>query len=410
MTSVAVVGAGISGLTAAKYLQSKHNVTVFEARDKLGGHTDTHSIEIDGEELQVDTGFIVFNDRTYPNFIRMIESLGVSSTATEMSFSVSSPGFEYNGHNLNTLFSQRRNLFRPGFLRMVRDILRFNKEARTLSEEDESLDTGTYLARNNYSEQFSNNYLLPMAAAIWSTGSEPVRAFPISALVRFFNHHGLMDLKNRPQWRVINDGSRSYVNAIESELQDVRLSQSVTGITRQQDHVSITTAAGTEDFDFIVIASHSDQALRMLNDASNDEERILGQMKYTSNRVTLHTDASIMPTRSLSWASWNYHLDRSNDSAALTYYMNRLQHLTVKTPVLVTLNDPGMIDDSKVLGSFEYDHPFYNHEMLDAQSQWETISGHNRTHYAGAYWSNGFHEDGVVSALKVCEQLGVEPC
>lgn len=410
MTSVAVVGAGISGLTAAKYLQNKYNVTLFEARDTLGGHTDTHGIEIDGEELQVDTGFIVFNDRTYPNFIKMLDSLGVSSTATEMSFSVSSPGFEYNGHNLNSLFSQRRNLFRPGFLRMVKDILRFNKEARELSEEDETQDTGTYLARNNYSDEFSKNYLLPMAAAIWSTGSEPVRQFPIGALVRFFNHHGLMDLKNRPQWRVIDNGSQSYVKQIASELHDVRLSHVVTQIERQQEQISITTSNGTENFDFVVIAAHSDQALSMLDDASKDEIRILSQMKYTRNQVTLHTDASIMPKRPLSWASWNYHLNRSNESAALTYYMNRLQHLPIRTPVLVTLNDPGLIDDTKVLGNFEYDHPFYDHEMLEAQSQWGEISGHNRTYYAGAYWSNGFHEDGVVSALRVCKQLGVEPC
>ena len=410
MASIAVIGSGISGLTAAHYLQRRHQVTLFEADDRPGGHTDTHSIKVDGCEINVDTGFIVFNDRTYPNFIRLIESLGVTATATEMSFSVSGAGFEYNGHNLNTLFAQRSNLVKPRFLRMVRDILRFNEQARSLNEADQQLDTGSYLEKHQYSEAFCNHYLLPMAAAIWSTGSEPVRQFPIAALVRFFEHHGLMDLKNRPQWRVIDGGSRSYVRKIVDGLQDLRLSCSVSSIRRDADQVTLTTPAGTEQFDFLVLAVHSDQALKLLSDPSDSESSLLSQMIYTPNQVKLHTDASIMPQRPLAWASWNYHLDRDTRQAALTYDMNRLQHLPVKTPVLVTLNDPGLIDDAKVIDTFEYAHPFYDHAMLDAQSCWQMISGQNRTYYAGAYWHNGFHEDGVVSALNVCRQLGVSVC
>jgi len=410
MARVAVVGSGISGLTAAYYLQRKHDVTVLEADHRPGGHTHTHTIEIDHQRINVDTGFIVFNDRTYPNFIKLLDELGVSAEATEMSFSVSGNGLEYNGHNLNTLFAQRRNLLRPSFLRMVKDILRFNSEARQLSEQEAQMDTGTYLARQGYSDTFSHQYLLPMAAAIWSTGSEPIKKFPIAALVRFFEHHGLMDLKNRPQWRVVDNGSASYVRKLTGVLQDLRIGCAVQQVERTPDNVIVKTPAGSENFDHVVLAVHSDQALKLLADPSHAETAVLGSMKYTRNEVKLHTDATIMPRRRRAWASWNYHLERASDQAALTYYMNRLQHLPVSTPVLVTLNDPGNIDETKVLRRVEYEHPFYDQSMLAAQSRWNQISSANRTYYAGAYWRNGFHEDGVVSALRVCRQLGVPVC
>lgn len=410
MEKVAVVGSGISGLTAAHYLQERYQVTVFEADDRAGGHVNTHQLVVDGLKLNVDSGFIVFNDRTYPNFIRLIDSLGITSSATEMSFSVSGRSIEYNGHNLNTLFADRRNLLRPTFLRMVRDIFRFNSEARDLRSSDKVLDVGTYLETHRYSDEFSNQYLLPMAAAIWSTGIESITEFPIAALVRFFDHHGLMDLRDRPQWRVIKGGANLYVQKIISQLQDFRYSSPVVRVERGVERVEVITPDNREFFDYLVIATHSDQALALLSDQSVAEQNILSRMKYTRNKVKLHTDSSIMPRRRRAWASWNYHLDRAQGSAALTYYMNRLQHLSVATPVMVTLNDPGIIDDEKVIGVTEYDHPFYNHDMLSAQKQWHAISGQKRTYFAGAYWRNGFHEDGVVSALKVCKQLGVEVC
>ena len=410
MKKIAVIGSGISGLAAAHYLQRHHQVTVYEADRRPGGHSHTHDLDISGTALSVDSGFIVFNDRTYPRFIELLDSLDIASTPTEMSFSVSGQGVEYNGHSLNTLFADRKNLVRPGFLRMVNDILRFNRESRNMSDADRLLDTGAYLDKHRYSQEFCARYLLPMAAAIWSTGTGSITEFPIEALVRFFDHHGLLDLRDRPQWRVIEGGSKTYVNKVVSQLSDLRLSSPVIRIERDKEAVRIVTPETQDSFDYVVVAVHSDQVLSMLADPSPEERSIFRRMKYSRNEAKLHTDARIMPQRQLAWASWNYHLERDEGQAALTYYMNRLQHLPVETPVLVTLNDPGIIDDDKVLAVMQYDHPFYDHDMLSAQKEWEKISGQQRTYYAGAYWQNGFHEDGVVSALRVCEQLGLNVC
>lgn len=410
MKKIAVIGSGISGLAAAHYLQRHHQVTVYEADRRPGGHSHTHDLDISGTALSVDSGFIVFNDRTYPRFIELLDSLDIASTPTEMSFSVSGQGVEYNGHSLNTLFADRKNLVRPGFLRMVNDILRFNRESRNMSDADRLLDTGAYLDKHRYSQEFCARYLLPMAAAIWSTGTGSITEFPIEALVRFFDHHGLLDLRDRPQWRVIEGGSKTYVNKVVSQLCDLRLSSPVIRIERDKEAVRIVTPETQDSFDYVVVAVHSDQVLSMLADPSPEERSIFRRMKYSRNEAKLHTDARIMPQRQLAWASWNYHLERDEGQAALTYYMNRLQHLPVETPVLVTLNDQGVIDDDKVLAVMQYDHPFYDHDMLSAQKEWEKISGQQRTYYAGAYWQNGFHEDGVVSALRVCEQLGLNVC
>lgn len=412
MGSVAVIGAGVSGLTAAHYLSRKHEVTLFEASDYLGGHTDTHDIKVDNKAISVDTGFIVFNDRTYPNFIKLLDELGCRYLPTEMSFSIKASrlNLEYNGHNLNSLFAQRSNLFRPSFLKMVNDILRFNREAPGCLKDELNLTIGEYLRAKGYSHEFQNHYLLPMAAAIWSTGSKPVRQFPVKSLVRFFDHHGLLSIRNRPQWFVLEGGSRSYVDRLRQRLARVRLSTPVHKIVRDRNAVTVQGIGFAQSFDQVVIATHSDQALALLEDPTPREQAILGDIHYTPNKVTLHSDESVLPTRSLARASWNYNLDGPEGSASLTYDMNRLQHLDTKKPVLVTLNDRGSIDPKKVIKELHYAHPFFDHRMLAAQERHDEISGMNRTHYAGAYWRNGFHEDGVVSALKVCKALGVRTC
>ena len=412
---IAVVGSGISGLSAAYYLSRLYRVTLFECHDYIGGHTHTHNVTVDDKSLRVDTGFIVHNDRTYPYFSQLINELGCRWRPTEMSFSVKSSTVEYNGHNLNTLFCQRRNLLNPRFLRMVKDILRFNKQAHRLDSVDKGLTIGEYLDQHQYSAVFANQYLLPMAAAIWSTGTAPVRAFPVDALTRFFKHHGLLDLKNRPQWRVMEGGSDAYIEPMLRTIEETRTRCAVLSVKRQPEHVSVSYSLDdriqeTEHFDQIVLATHSDQALALLADPSDAEVSVLSQMKYAPNSVTLHTDASIMPKRNLAWASWNYLLDTDTSQASLTYDMNRLQHLETDVPVLVTLNDHGRIATNKVIRKINYAHPFYDHQMLDSQSRWGEVSGINRTHYAGAYWRDGFHEDGVFSALRVCDQLGVGLC
>ena len=303
MKKIAVIGSGISGLAAAYYLQRHHQVTVYEADRRPGGHSHTHDLDISGTTLSVDSGFIVFNDRTYPRFIELLDSLDIASTPTEMSFSVSGHGVEYNGHSLNTLFADRKNLVRPGFLRMVNDILRFNRESRNMSDADRLLDTGAYLDKHRYSQEFCARYLLPMAAAIWSTGTGSITEFPIEALVRFFDHHGLLDLRDRPQWRVIEGGSKTYVNKVVSQLSDLRLSSPVIRIERDKEAVRIVTPETQDSFDYVVVAVHSDQVLSMLADPSPEERSIFRRMKYSRNEAKLHTDARIMPQRQLAWLS-----------------------------------------------------------------------------------------------------------
>lgn len=406
MAKIAVVGAGISGLTSAYLLSREHQVTVYEANDYLGGHTHTHAIELEGQRLTVDTGFIVYNDRTYPNFIRLLDQLGCPGRATEMSFSVSRPGLEYNGHNINTLFAQRSNLVNPRFLGMLRDILRFNRNASAIGSEDHR-SLGEYLSDERYGEAFQRDYLLPMAAAIWSTGDADVIHFPIRSLTHFFVNHGLVDLKNRPQWRVVSGGSNSYIKAMRSQIGEVKLSAPVDRIERTAEHVIVKAQGQQQQFDEVVIAVHSDQALRLLGDPSPEELDVLSPMRYCPNEAILHTDTRLLPKRKLAWASWNYHGGKQQEKATLTYNMNILSHIDSDSDVLVTLNDEGEIDPKKILKTVRYDHPVYNQEMVVSQSRHAEISGVNRTHYCGAYWRYGFHEDGVVSALNVCNRFGV---
>lgn len=410
MAKIAIIGSGISGLTCAYLLRHQHTVTLFEANDYLGGHTHTHEIEVDKTPVTVDTGFIVYNDRTYPNFMRLLVDLECSGESTEMSFSVKdeSKDLEYNGHNLNTLFAQRRNLVRPSFWVMVRDILRFNEMAKSLPQ-DEAASLDEYLKLHNFSKAFRTQYLYPMAAAIWSTGDTAIGSFPVRALVDFFINHGLVDLKNRPQWYVVKGGSNQYIKAMAPHLQDIRLSTPVTSIERNDLGITIKTKGQSEAFDEVIVASHSDEALSMLEAPTQAETEVLSAIRYTPNTAYLHTDQSRLPKRRLAWASWNYLIPAhsNEDAARLTYNMNVLQHIPTETQVLVTLNDTN-IDPECIIDSFQYAHPFYDRSTLDAQSRHSQISGLNHTHYCGAYWYYGFHEDGVNSALRVCQQLGVD--
>jgi predicted NAD/FAD-binding protein len=406
MAKIAVVGSGISGLTSAYLLSRDHQVTVYEASDYLGGHTHTHVIELEGRQLNVDTGFIVYNDRTYPKFIRLLDQLGCTGLATEMSFSVNRPGLEYNGHSMNTLFAQRRNLVNPSFLGMLLDILRFNRNAPAIGIED-GRSLGEYLSDEHYGSAFQQDYLVPMAAAIWSTGDTDVRHFPVRSLAHFFVNHGLVSLKNRPQWRVVAGGSNSYVKAMQSKIGEVKLSTPVNRIERAPEHVLVEAKGEERQFDAVVIAVHSDQALDLLEDPSRQELEVLSPMRYSSNIATLHTDGSLLPKRKLAWASWNYHAAKQKEKATLTYNMNILSHIESNSDVLVTLNDAGEINPEKILKTVHYEHPIFNHEMMLSQNRHAEISGVNRTHYCGAYWHYGFHEDGVVSALNVCKGFGV---
>ncbi|MFT5928025.1 MAG: putative NAD/FAD-binding protein [Candidatus Azotimanducaceae bacterium] len=408
MAAIAIIGSGISGLLCAYLLNREHEVTLFESNDYLGGHTHTHTVMVDSEPVKVDTGFIVYNDRSYPHFMQLLAHLGCEGKPTEMSFSVKHPtaNLEYNGHSLNSLFAQRRNLFRPGFYRMMWDILRFNKLARNINASD-PVTLGAYLEQHGFSAEFCRYYILPMAAAIWSSGEDAVQHFPIRALAAFFANHGLLDLKNRPQWYVVKGGSHTYVQAMLPDLGNYRLNSPVLSVRRDEKFVEITSKAGAELFDEVVFANHSNQALSLLQDPTRAEQQVLSNIEYTLNKATLHTDATVLPSRARAWASWNYYLsDSKPDKATLTYNMNILQGIRTKSPVLVTLNS-NRIDAKKIIAEYEYAHPHYNQATLDAQQRHAEISGLNRSHYCGAYWFDGFHEDGVRSALRVCENFNV---
>lgn len=406
--NIAIIGTGISGLTCAYYLNKKGaEVTLFEAADYIGGHTHTVQTGVDDEQAAVDTGFIVFNDRTYPSFIALMEEVGVGYQPTEMSFSVrnDSLDLEYNGNNINSLFAQRSNLLRPRFYRMLSDINRFNKEVRTLADTEDEATIGEYLQRSNYSSLFKENYLLPMIAAIWSMGTEDCLDFPLRFFVRFFDNHGLLDLTNRPQWYSIKGGSSAYIEPLTAGFRDrIKLNTPVTGVERTTDGVNVQSNEEITRFDQVVFACHGDQALAILQQPSDDERRILSQFQFSDNQVILHTDISHLPRRKGAWASWNYRItDRGAAQSTLTYNMNILQRLHKKHTYLVTLNQD--VDQDHIISEFRYSHPLYTTSMIEAQLQWQQISGIDRLHYCGAYWHNGFHEDGVRSGLRVCRML-----
>lgn len=411
---IAVIGSGIAGLTSAYLLSRRHQVTVFEANDYLGGHTHTKQIERNGRLFPVNTGFIVYNDWTYPNFIKLMQQLGVETQESDMSFSVhdENSGLEYNGTNINTLFAQRINLIRPSFFKMVRDILRFNKETVAALErgDDLSMTLGDYIAQNGYSKGFRDYYIIPMGAAIWSASTDVMMNFPLEFFLKFFNNHGMLSVDDRPTWRVLTNGSSAYVSELIKPFEErIRLNTPVRKVTRSNSKVVLSTAQGDEEFDQVVMACHSDQALKMLAEPTATEHEVLGAIPYQDNEVVLHTDERLMPKRKLAWAAWNYHIpQRRSEHAMVTYNMNILQNFKdAPETFLVTLNRSAEIDESKVIERFNYAHPVFTQDGVAAQARHGEISGHNRTHYCGAYWFNGFHEDGVNSALRVAKLFGI---
>lgn len=409
---IAVIGSGISGLACAHYLSAEHTVSVFEANKRLGGHTATMDVKLGTRRFAIDTGFIVFNDWTYPNFIALMKELGVSSRATSMGFSVRDEvsGLEYSGTNLDSLFAQRRNIVSPRFLKMVRDILRFNKESLADLEsgnlaEDESL--GSYLARKEYSDAFKRDYLIAMGSAIWSSDCASMLDFPVQFFVRFFKNHGLLSVKNRPQWRVIEGGSREYIAPLCRRFeQRIHTGTPVSRVRRDAAGVTLVLENGSEQrFDQVVIATHSDHALAMLDTPSSAEQEILKALPYQSNDVVLHTDTRLLPDLRKTWSSWNYRLGVDDSRAVLTYNMNILQGISAPETFCVTLNDTASINPHRILGRFSYDHPVFSLAGMAAQQRWAEINGQQNTWFCGAYWHNGFHEDGVVSALRVAEAM-----
>jgi len=415
---IAIIGSGISGLTAAWLLHERHDITVFEANDYVGGHTHTVDVDLNGERHAIDTGFIVYNDRTYPNFIELLTQLGVDSQPTSMSFSVrcDRTGIEYNGTSLNTMFAQRRNLLRPRFIRMIWDILRFNREAvELLQSENEEQTVDEFIREKGYGPAFGEQYLIPMGAAIWSCPPETFGQFPMRFIAEFYHNHGLLSLKNRPQWRIICGGSNCYVEKLTAGFRErIQLNSPVETVTRGEESVSIRLAGSDEaqTFDHVIFACHSDQALTILGEeASRTERELLGAFPYQKNIAVLHTDESVLPRRRMAWASWNYQIGKEGPrrAATVTYNMNILQRLPTQTTFNVTLNSEDLIDPSRIIDRFVYYHPIYSTQRRAVQQRHSEVINQNRTSFCGAYWRNGFHEDGVVSALAVCRALGVEP-
>ncbi len=401
---IAIVGSGIAGNVVARQLHREHEITVFEAAAHAGGHSHTHDVEQAGRHYAVDTGFIVFNDWTYPKFIELLGELGVASQESSMSFSVrdEASGLEYNGTSLNTLFAQRSNLLRPSFLGMIRDILRFNREAPALLDQPGGeLPLGEVLARGRYGRAFVERYIVPMGAAIWSTDPASMQRFPARFFVRFLHNHGMLSVNARPAWRVIRGGSARYVEKLTAPYRDrIRLRTPVEWLRRLPGSV-IVKARGSEAerYDAVFLACHSDQALALLADASAAERAVLGAIPFQANEAVLHTDTRLLPRKRLAWAAWNCHLLRDSGApVALTYNMNILQGLDAREPLLVTLNRGDAIDPAKVIKRITYHHPRFTPEGVAAQARQAELNGTLNTYYCGAWWRHGFHEDGVVSA------------
>jgi predicted NAD/FAD-binding protein len=408
---VAIVGAGIAGNTVAYRLRDAHEITVFEAADYVGGHTHTVNVDVDGARYAVDTGFIVFNDWTYPNFVALLAELGVASQPTSMSFSVSCErsGLEYNGTSLAALFADRRNLVRPRFYRMLADVVRFGRDARAfLDRADDSSSLGEFLAARRYSRELVTSYVVPMTAAIWSAAPGSVLDMPARFLLRFFANHGMLSISDRPTWRTILGGSARYVEAlVAGHRERIRTRCAVTAVTRHPHGVVVATRDGEPElFDAVFLACHSDQALALLTDPSGSERDVLGAIRYRTNDAVLHTDARLLPRCRRAWASWNYRVPAEDASGPLvTYHMNTLQRLDAPVELCVTLNDGGRVQPSRLLGRYRYEHPVFDASATVAQRRHAEIDGERRTYFCGAYWRNGFHEDGVASALAAVEHF-----
>jgi predicted NAD/FAD-binding protein len=406
---IAIIGSGISGNTLAYYLNPHHQIALFESNDRIGGHSHTHHIDVFNQKVSVDTGFIVFNKKTYPNFLKLLHKLKVPYENSAMSFSVkdSQKDFEYNGTNLNALFAQRKNFINPSFYKMIREILRFNKSSIILLSGDEEISLGDYLKREGYSDFFKKYYILPMGSAIWSSNIKTMMQFPAKFFIQFFNNHGMLNINDRPQWLTISGGSINYVDKmIKPFRKKIKLNQNIKYVERKKDHIAIHHKDRVEKFDWVFFACHSDEALKLIKSPSFHEKNILKAIPYTDNEVILHYDDHFMPKRKLAWAAWNYHIDdNANSPASLTYNMNILQNLKTEVPLLVTLNPLQKINKKKIIKTLSYAHPQYSLRSIEAQSKYHLISGVNRTSFAGAYWGNGFHEDGVKSALDAIQQF-----
>jgi uncharacterized protein len=415
MRRIAVIGSGISGLSVAHALASQAQVTLFEADPRFGGHSHTVDVRLNGVRHGVDTGFLVFNHRTYPRLVELFQRLQVPTAPSEMSFSVQVPqaGLEWSGNSLNTVFAQRTNLLRPRFLRMLAQILRFNRLATGIAEAGSEAELaepiGDFLSRHGFAEAFRDWYLLPMLGCIWSCPTDQMLRFPVATMIRFCHNHGLIQVSDRPQWHTVVGGSRVYVQKMLASIADARANTPVRALRRVSGGVVVATDVGSERFDEAVLACHSDQSLALLADARDDERMLLGAIRYQPNRAVLHTDASVLPRRKLAWAAWNY--ERAADAQAeqsavcLHYLINRLQPLPWTTPVVVSLNPSRAIAPYKVIGAYDYSHPVFDGAAIEAQRRLPAIQGRDHTWFCGAWTRYGFHEDGLMSGLAVAAAL-----
>jgi predicted NAD/FAD-binding protein len=410
-TRIAVIGSGISGLVSAYLLSKRYEVTLFEANDYLGGHTHTHDIIFQENPYAIDTGFIVFNKKTYPNFCRLIEKFDIGIQKSEMSFSFRSDkmGLEYSGKSFNSLFSDRRNFLKPAFYKMVKDISRFNKEAKTfLTNMRHDVSVGEFIKQNKYRNWFTEGYFIPMTAAIWSAKPSEIYATSVSFILNFMENHGLLDIYQRPQWYIIAGGSKNYIQPLVQDFKhNILLNSKVNQICRRDSKIVLKVDNTEAQFDAVMIATHSDQALSLLEQPSADEARILSAIAYQENDVVLHYDTNLLPRARRAWASWNY-ADTTSELTSLTYYMNKLQNISAPVDFCVSLNQAERIQLEKIIKRFRYSHPCFNQAAIKAQSEHHLINGKDGVYYCGAYWKYGFHEDGVTSALDACKSLGVE--